>query len=86
MSNSKDNKYQPFIKWSGSKRSQAKEILKHFPRKIDTYYEPFCGGASMLFALMKSDDIEVKKYHISDINEDLYSLLISLKQQPIWSV
>lgn len=75
------SKFQPFIKWSGSKRSQSQEILKYFPKKIETYYEPFCGGASMLFALMNSD-IEVKNYHISDINEDLYSLLVSLKEQP----
>ena len=75
------SKFQPFIKWSGSKRSQSHEILKYFPKKIDTYYEPFCGGASMLYALMNSD-IEVKNYHISDINEDLYSLLVSLKEQP----
>ena len=34
--------YEPVIKWSGSKRSQAEQILKYFPREIDTYYEPFC--------------------------------------------
>ena len=77
----KHNTHQPFIKWSGSKRSQSNEILKYFPKKIDTYYEPFCGGSSMLFALMNSD-IEVEHYHISDINEDLYSLLVSLKERP----
>lgn len=37
----------PCIKWSGSKRSQAEEIIKHFPEFIDTYYEPFVGGASV---------------------------------------
>ncbi len=36
--------FQPVIKWSGSKRSQAKEIIKFFPQEIDTYYEPFVGA------------------------------------------
>lgn len=40
--------FEPVIKWSGSKRSQAKNILTYFPKEIDVYYEPFCGGASVL--------------------------------------
>lgn len=36
--------FEPAIKWYGSKRSQAFEILGYFPYEIDTYYEPFCGG------------------------------------------
>ena len=41
-------KFQPVIKWSGSKRSQCEDILEYFPQTINTYYEPFCGGCSML--------------------------------------
>jgi DNA adenine methylase len=44
----------PIIRWSGSKRNQAKEIIKYFPKNIDTYYEPFCGGASILYRLLIS--------------------------------
>ena len=51
--------YEPVIKWSGSKRSQAEQILRHFPNEIDTYYEPFCGGASVLRRLLDGD-IQVK--------------------------
>ena len=40
--------FQPVIKWSGSKRSQANDILKFFPKQINTYYEPFCGGCLQL--------------------------------------
>ena len=39
-------KIQPVIKWSGSKRSQASEIVKLLP-SIQRYYEPFIGGASV---------------------------------------
>ena len=65
-------KYQPIIKWSGSKRSQADEIIQYFPDKIDTYYEPFCGGASMMRKLIDSD-IKVEHIRCSDINADLIS-------------
>jgi DNA adenine methylase len=49
------NKKQPVIKWSGSKRSQAEEIIKFFPKNINTYFEPFCGGASVFRSLINSE-------------------------------
>lgn len=58
-----NDNYSPVIKWSGSKRSQAKDILEHFPKTIETYYEPFIGGGSILNALMHSD-IKVNRYCI----------------------
>lgn len=65
--------FEPVIKWSGSKRSQAESILSYFPDEIDTYYEPFCGGASILRRLLNSD-IKVNNYICSDINNDLINL------------
>jgi len=44
----------PLIKWSGSKRSQAREIISYFPEKINTYFEPFLGGGSVLGTLSPS--------------------------------
>lgn len=73
--------FQPIIKWSGSKRSQSEEIIKRFPKNIDTYYEPFVGGASVLFQLLNSD-IKVNKYVCSDINEDLINLWNIIKDNP----
>ena len=64
---------EPVIKWTGSKRSQAKELLQFFPKEISTYYEPFCGGASMLRKLLDSE-IKVQNYCCSDINADLIGL------------
>ena len=75
------SKFQPIIKWSGSKRSQCEEILTYFPKKIDTYYEPFCGGCSMLMGLINSG-ISVKRYVCSDINGDLISLWNMVKDSP----
>lgn len=75
-------KFQPVIKWSGSKRSQASEILKYFPDEIDTYFEPFCGGCSILMALMNSEK-KIGKYITSDLNNDLISLWKAIKERPV---
>lgn len=66
--------FQPVIKWSGSKRHQADNIISYFPRHIETYYEPFCGGASVARALMESKEITVDNFILSDLNEDLINL------------
>jgi DNA adenine methylase len=77
----KNQQLLPAIKWSGSKRSQALEVLKHFPLNIDTYYEPFCGGCSILGALLLSQ-IKVKNYVCSDLNSDLIALWNLIKENP----
>ena len=74
--------FQPVIKWSGSKRSQCQNIINHFPKEINTYYEPFCGGASVLRGLLESD-IKVKQYICSDLNEGLIELWKLIKEDPV---
>lgn len=74
-------KFEPAIKWSGSKRSQAHVIVKQFPNKINTYYEPFCGGCSVVRTLIESD-IKVKRYVCSDCNADLINLWNAIKETP----
>ena len=73
--------FQPVIKWSGSKRSQANEIIKYFPKEINTYLEPFCGGASVLRAPIESD-VKVGTYICSDVNQDLINLWNAIKNSP----
>lgn len=74
-------KFQPVIKWSGSKRSQSETIVKLMPKEIDTYYEPFIGGASVLFQLLHSE-VKVNNYIASDINNDLINLWNEIKSNP----
>ena len=74
-------KFEPVIKWSGSKRALSEEIIQQFPREIDTYYEPFCGSCSMLFQLLNSN-IKVNKYVCSDINKELIDYFNLLKTNP----
>lgn len=75
------SKFQPVIKWSGSKRSQASEIIKHFPNEMNVYYEPFVGGGSIMRTLLESNN---KFNHVvcSDINEGLINLWKSIKERP----
>ena len=73
--------FEPVIKWSGSKRSQAESILTYFPKEIDTYYEPFCGGASVLRRLLSSD-IKVNRYVCSDLNRGLIDLWNEIVNNP----
>jgi DNA adenine methylase len=74
--------FQPIIKWVGSKRIQSEEIVQYFPDYIDTYYEPFCGGCSVLFQLLKSKNHKVNRCVCSDINGDLIDLWNTIKKDP----
>ena len=52
---------QPVIKWSGSKRSQAQNIVSYIPdKKYETYYEPFCGGCAILAYILENENIANK--------------------------
>lgn len=72
----------PFIKWSGSKRKQAPYIVSKFPKEINTYYECFLGGASVLHELLNQiacGSISCKHIVCSDINKDLINVWNMLK-------
>lgn len=75
-------KFEPVIKWSGSKRALSEEIVKYFPKEIDTYYEPFCGSCSVMFQLLNSD-IKVNKYICSDVNKELIDYFNIVKNNPV---
>lgn len=66
----------PFIKWSGSKRSQASEIIKLFPQKIKTYYEPFLGSGAILGTLKPEHSVN------GDLNKPLIELWELIQSKP----
>lgn len=68
--------FSPVIKWSGSKRSQADEIIKYFPEQINTYFEPFLGGGAILYKL----NPEISR--CCDICKPLINLWQSIKNVP----
>lgn len=67
--------FQPVIKWSGSKRSQVKYILQCVP-SFNTYYEPFLGGGSVMYAINPNCGI------CGDICKPLIDLWLLIKNNP----
>ena len=41
----------PVLKWAGGKQALADGLVRRFPEGFERYYEPFLGGASVLFTL-----------------------------------
>ena len=77
-------KFEPIIKWTGTKRSQSEEIINLIPmKKYEIYYEPFCGSCSVLFQLLNSyKKLCFSKFICSDLNEDLINLWNDIKTKP----
>lgn len=69
-------RFNPVIKWSGSKRSQATAILSYMPDHINTYYEPFIGGGSIMYA------VNPEKAICGDICKPLIDLWKEIKENP----
>lgn len=72
---------QVLIKYTGSKNKLSSKIIEKFPLEINTYWEPFCGGASVAFNLMKTKH-KVEKYVLSDINKPLIEFFELVKSFP----
>lgn len=69
----------PIIKWSGGK-TWAIEYVKNLitPEMLSagTYFEPFCGGASLALALQPS------KMVLGDLNSELINMYRIIKDEP----
>lgn len=75
-------KFQAAVKWTGSRICQAQDIIQYFPEYINTYYEPFCGGCSVIYQLLLSQKIYhtyINRIVCSDINGDLIDLWRTIK-------
>ncbi len=59
-----------FIKWAGGKKQLLEQFKPLFPKKIERYFEPFLGGGTVAFYLIKNHP-EIKKVYLSDINKEL---------------
>ena len=63
----------PFIKFPGGKRNIIESLREYFPKKYNTYYEPFVGGGAVFF------DIKPKKSVINDINKNIANSYKNIK-------
>ncbi|HHT7647062.1 TPA: DNA adenine methylase [Streptococcus suis] len=64
------------IKWTGSKRLQAKEIQKFIPTESRRYMEPFLGGGSVLY------NNSSKEALVNDIYSPLIEIWNQVKNNP----
>ena len=65
------------IKWTGAKRFQAPVIVQQIPDNINTYFEPFLGGGSVLGEYLNCLESGKKKCNsivCCDTNEDLIAI------------
>lgn len=68
---------QPIIKWTGSKRIVAPELLAHMPANFENYYEPFVGGGSMSYFQSNS-----RRVFCSDIIPPLIGMWLAIRDRP----
>ena len=69
------------IKWTGSKRYQAPCIVDKFPKTINTYFEPFLGGGSVLGELLER--LEAGTYKCNNI---IYFLRLGVNNEKEQSI
>ena len=59
----------PFLKWAGGKRQLLARIEPLLPERIDTYFEPFLGGAAVFFRLTAAR--RFRRAVLADANHEL---------------
>jgi DNA adenine methylase len=66
----------PIIKWAGGKRKLSPIIASYLGTGYNAYYEPFAGGAAVMFYL------EPKNAICFDINKELINFYETIKNAP----
>jgi DNA adenine methylase len=67
----------PFLKWPGGKRWLTSKYAHLFPRKFNTYIEPFLGSGSVFF------HIAPNKALLGDTNQELIATYSGLRHDPM---
>lgn len=68
-----ERKMTPILKWAGGKTQLLEQITDSMPSEYNNYYEPFIGGAAVLFRVSPAQAF------VNDVNEQLVNLYIQLK-------
>jgi DNA adenine methylase len=71
-------RFRPILKWAGGKSRLVSRIVQRLPEHIDTYYEPFVGGAAVFFALASQH--RFKRAVLGDLNRDLVDVYKGVKE------
>ena len=59
------------MKWAGGKTQIIDDLLALAPSRIDTYYEPFVGGAALFFRLAADPGRRPRRAVLNDLNREL---------------
>lgn len=68
-----ERKMSPVLKWAGGKTQLLEHIADSMPAEYNNYYEPFIGGAAVLFGISPTQAF------VNDVNEQLVNLYTQLK-------
>ena len=71
-----NKKIAPVLKWAGGKRQIISILMEKMPTEFNTYYEPFIGGGSVLFALVPEHAV------VGDLNSELINVYNVIKTEP----
>ncbi|MBA9071518.1 DNA adenine methylase [Methylobacterium sp. RAS18] len=66
----------PIIRWAGSKRSIAKQLINRIPSSYGLYVEPFCGSAALYYELGE------KRALLNDLNSKLINFYRHFQDEP----
>ena len=64
----------PLFAWVGGKRKEMKKYIQYIPDDIDTYLEPFVGGAATYFHINHNKNV------ISDVHTELTDFYQCIKE------
>lgn len=67
----------PVLKWAGGKSGLIPQLLKHFPKSFNRYFEPFLGGGAVFFSLRGSSSSV-----INDVNSEVTNLYEVIRDKP----
>ena len=79
-----DLEVKPVLKWVGGKRELIPDIREFYKNlKPNKYIEPFFGGGSVYFDILKTIGVELKETSIiNDVNTDLIEMYKNIKSSP----
>lgn len=68
------------VQYQGSKRKLAPAILEYMPRRSSRLVEPFCGMASVTFAVAQKGMAD--SFWLNDLNKDVIAVLQTAIEEP----
>jgi DNA adenine methylase len=69
----------PFVKWAGGKSQLLNILERYIPDNFNNYFEPFVGGGSFFYRLVKLRDVRSFSCFLSDSNCELINAYAVVK-------